>query len=119
MIDGRQKDEGWGTAVIPRLAEALQNELAEVKGFSEQNISRMIAFYRAYPEPDVFLPQPVAKLALLPKLPQAVAKLKTPAKKKPGVKPATVPPFNDSILWAIPWGHHALLMEKVEFQHRL
>jgi len=71
--------------VIPRLAKELHNELPEEKRFSERNIGRMI-FFRAYPRPDDFLPQ-------------AVAKLELPA---------------ESILWSIPWGHHALLMEKLE-----
>jgi hypothetical protein len=51
LIDGRQRQEGWGAAVIPRLARELKNELPEVKGFSERNIKRMLAFYRAYPGP--------------------------------------------------------------------
>src|SRR4051794_40813056 len=38
MIDDRQRREGWGTAVIPRLARELQNELPEEKGYSERNI---------------------------------------------------------------------------------
>lgn len=40
--------EGWGKAVIPRLAKDIHNEMPEVKGFSERNIGRMVAFYRAY-----------------------------------------------------------------------
>ena len=38
MIDARQIREGWGAAVIPRLARELHNELPEEKGFSERNI---------------------------------------------------------------------------------
>ena len=52
IIDGRQQREGWGAAVIPRLALALHNELPEVKGFSERNIKRMLTFYREYPDTD-------------------------------------------------------------------
>jgi len=44
IINARQKQEGWGSAVIPRLARELKNELPELKGFSERNIGRMIAF---------------------------------------------------------------------------
>ncbi|HEV3002981.1 MAG TPA: DUF1016 N-terminal domain-containing protein [Pirellulales bacterium] len=104
MIDDRQQREGWGAAVIPRLARELRNELPEVKGFSERNIGRMIAFYRAYTRPEKFLPQLVAELPSPDKMPQAVAK--------------STPP-DDSILWSIPWGHHALLIEKVDAKHRL
>jgi len=97
MIDRRQREEGWGAGVIPRLARELHNELPEEKGFSERNIARMIAFFRAYRRPNDFLPQAVAKLPS-PKVPQTVAKMELQ---------------DDSILWLIPWGHHALLMEKI------
>lgn len=104
MIDSRQEKEGWGAAVIPRLARELANELPEEKGFSERNIKRMLAFYREYPDPDVIVPQPVAQLPASKKVPQAVAQTGT---------------STDSLLWAIPWGHHALLMEKVDAGNRL
>ncbi|SRR5579883_1023557 len=104
MVDERQSKEGWGAAVIPRLARELQNELAEEKGFSERNIGRMIAFYRSYPNPIDFLPQPVAKLPVTKKVPQPAAQIS---------------PASHSLLWAIPWGHHALLIEKVgDLSHR-
>ena len=32
MLDARQKSEGWGAAVIPRLARDIRNDLPEVKG---------------------------------------------------------------------------------------
>ncbi len=60
MINQRQQTEGWGAGVIPRLARDLKNELAEVKGFSARNISRMVTFYIEY-NTISFLPQPVAK----------------------------------------------------------
>lgn len=59
MLDARQKVEGWGAAVIPRLAQDIRNDLPEVKGFSERNIKRMLAFYREYTSV-AFVPQPVA-----------------------------------------------------------
>ena len=99
LLDARQSQEGWGASVIPRLSRDLQNELPEVKGFSERNIDRMVAFFRAYPNPSDFSPQAVAKLATPEKVPQPVAKSG---------------PGSDSLLWSIPWGHHALLMEKVK-----
>ena len=33
LIDVRQEKEGWGAAVIPRLADELRNDLPEEKGF--------------------------------------------------------------------------------------
>jgi hypothetical protein len=61
-LDVRQKAEGWGAAVIPRLAQELKNEMRELKGFSERNIKRMPAFYRDYPDPGAIVPQAVAQL---------------------------------------------------------
>jgi hypothetical protein len=122
MIDGRQRRQGWGTGVIPRLARELRNELPEIKGFSERNIGRMIAFYRAYPRPSDFLPQPAAKLSLPQKLPQAAAKMEASEKvpqrlaklhtnREVQQVAAQLP---DSILWSIPWFHHVVLMTKVK-----
>lgn len=62
MIQERQDHEGWGTAVIPRLAGDIRNELPEEKGFSERNIKRMLRFYRKYPNILPIMPQAVAQL---------------------------------------------------------
>jgi len=61
LIHTRQQQQGWGAAVIPRLARDLHNELPEEKGFSERNIKRMLAFYREYADLE-FVPQPVAQI---------------------------------------------------------
>jgi predicted nuclease of restriction endonuclease-like (RecB) superfamily len=58
----RQASEGWGAAVIPRLALDLRNELPEVKGFSERNLKRMLTFYRAYPDLGAIVPPAVAPI---------------------------------------------------------
>ena len=109
MIAAKQDVEGWGAAVIPRLAVDLRNDLPGLKGFSKRNIGRMITCFRAYPGMNEILPQPVAKLGQKPKqeltnLPQPVAKTQQP----------------DSIVCLlslvpkIPWGHNILLIEKVK-----
>ena len=106
MIEDRQRQQGWGAGVIPRLSRELHNELPEVKGFSERNIKRMLAFYRAYADVPVFVPQPVAQIQRPEKVPQAVARIPVSA---------DLPlPAADSLLWLVPWGHHALLLEKVK-----
>ena len=58
IIDQRQRQEGWGAGIIPRLAIDLHNELPEMKGFSERNLKRMLAFYRAYRAIRAKVPQP-------------------------------------------------------------
>jgi hypothetical protein len=111
IIDARQKEEGWGAGVIPRLARELKNELPEEKGFSERNIKRMLAFYRAYPGPESIVPPAVAQLPPPPKSPEVAAK--SPALRK---GPQAVAQFCDCVLWSVPWAHHVVLMEKVKDQ---
>ncbi len=94
-IDRRQKTEGWGAGVIPRLALDLHNELPEEKGFSERNIKRMLAFYREYPHLE-FVPQSVAQIESGSKVPQAAAL------------------FPADLIQSVPWGHHAELISKVK-----
>ena len=106
-IDSRQQQEGYGTGVIPRLARDLHNELPEEKGFSERNIKRMLAFYRLYPN--------AALDAEL--VPQAVAQAASPALAQAGdvaALPTAGADFPPALLLAVPWGHHAVLMEKVK-----
>jgi predicted nuclease of restriction endonuclease-like (RecB) superfamily len=61
LIAERQRQEGWSAKVIPNLAKDLNNEISHTKGFSERNLGRMLAFYKAYPD-EAILPQAVAKL---------------------------------------------------------
>lgn len=61
MILLRQQNEGWGNAVIPRIAGDIKNELSELKGFPEKNLGYMVQFAKAYLEESI-LQQPVAKL---------------------------------------------------------
>ena len=101
ILHERQHQEGWGRAVIPRLTRDLRNELPEIKGFSERNIGRMVAFYRTYSGDLLILPQPVAKLVGDNKVPQSVEQMDTSA-------------ILQQLVAKIPWGHNILLMEKVK-----
>ncbi len=56
-IAKRQIAEGWGAAIIPRLAKDIKNDMPEIKGFSERNLKRMVRFYREYPFLSEFVPQ--------------------------------------------------------------
>ncbi len=96
MIHERQHQEGWGAAVIPRLANELKNELPDLKGFSERNIKRMLAFHRAYSDAGEIVPQVAAQTSPPSKVPQPAAQMA------------------DSLLWSIPWFHHVILIEKVK-----
>lgn len=69
MIAARQKLEGWGAGVFPRLAADLKNELPEEKGFSLRNLKLMVQFHQEYP--DVFpIGQPAVAQLGAPPVPQ-------------------------------------------------
>jgi predicted nuclease of restriction endonuclease-like (RecB) superfamily len=107
LVSRRQMTRGWGSSVIPRLARDIRNDLPEVKGFSERNIGRMIAFFREYGEHPAILPQAVANpppAAAKPILPQPVAKL---------FRSSSSEQLHQLVI-QLPWGHNILLMEKVK-----
>lgn len=109
IIDERQQREGWGAAVIPRLASELRNELPELKGFSERNIKRMLAFYREYSEPWKIQGGQYVGLPAPEKVPQPAAQIRSTTK-----VPQPAAQLIESILWSLPWFHHVILMEKIK-----
>ncbi len=116
LLDRRRTEQGWGAAVIPRLARDLANELPEVKGFSERNLKHMQRFHRLYLDAPEFGQQPVAQLIAPEK---AFPERAAPGKRAPakGQQPvaqmaALVAALSPSSLLALPWGHHILLMAK-------
>jgi len=115
MIHARQQIEGWGSGVIPRLSKDIRNELPEVKGFSERNIGRMIAFYNNYSGGDEILPQAVAKLELPENQVsengnQSVARMVNGDSHPYGLGNQS----NFPLVMQLPWGHNILLLEKVK-----
>jgi len=96
LIAARQKEEGWGTGVIPRLAAALKNELPEEKGFSERNLKYMIRFAREY-SLDQIAPQRVAPIGQ-----QAAALLQN--REETIVQQAAA---------QLSWYHHIALLDKL------
>lgn len=57
----RQKEEGWGTKVIDRLARDLNREFPEMKGFSSRNLKYMRAFAAAY-QNEAFVQEVLAQI---------------------------------------------------------
>ena len=104
-IAERQKQAGWGAAIIPRLASDLHAEFPEIAGFSERNLKRMLAFYREYPDLFAILPQPAAKLSEPGKVPQPAAQVESDTDSA-----SRLQPFAEKL----PWFHHVILMEKVK-----
>jgi predicted nuclease of restriction endonuclease-like (RecB) superfamily len=60
-ILARQRNEGWGTKVIDRLADDLNRAFPEMTGLSARNLKYMRAFAEAYPDRE-FVQQVVARL---------------------------------------------------------
>ncbi len=130
MIATRQKAEGWGAGVIPRLAADLKNELPEEKGFSERNLKRMVRFFREYSDLASFMPQAAALLSKDDQIeaqaaPQThpPANLQQPAakfeetddKEFPNVPQAAAHlPIPLDVLFGLPWFHHVVLIEKLK-----
>lgn len=85
LIFNRQKQEGWGAGVIPRLAKDIKNELPELKGFSERNIKFMVQLFKEY-ESDAAIGK------------QAVSQLENVKR----------------LVSQIPWGHNILLMQRIK-----
>ncbi|WP_005035742.1 PDDEXK nuclease domain-containing protein [Holophaga foetida] len=84
-----QQSQPWGSGVIPRLARDLKNEMPEVKGFGERNLTNMAAFASEYGAPPI--PQQlVAELLTTPETPL------------------------ETLVLHLPWGHNLLLMQKVK-----
>lgn len=79
IISEKQEEQGWGSKIIEKLANDLQNAFPGMAGFSKRNIFRIQAFYAAYEI-----------------VPQAVAQ------------------FADFPIFNIPWGHNAVLLEKLK-----
>ncbi len=129
-IAAMQAKEGWGAGVIPRLARDIANDLPEVKGFSERNMGRMIAFAREYPGMKKFLPRATARLAEPPQGQPPVAQLPGSSMLPPPVAKFPVaeilPPLVaklaveddlgilQRLAAQIPWTHQVMLMEKIK-----
>jgi len=57
----RQREDGWGTKVIERLANDLRRELPDMQGLSPRNLGYMKACAEAWPD-EAILQAPLAKL---------------------------------------------------------
>ncbi|MGH7145050.1 MAG: PDDEXK nuclease domain-containing protein [Planctomycetota bacterium] len=93
----RQRAQGWGKAVVDRLAQDLQHEFPGLSGFSPRNVWRMRAFYLAWTEEVIAPPARDADHTILPQL---VAELDGRTLPQPVAE--------------IPWGHNVWLLEKVK-----
>ena len=125
VLAARQNTEGWGAAVLPRLAIDLHNDLPEVHGFSERNMRRMIQFHQEYPGLFSIWPRPVAKsqgpsetASIRPRpVAQLAARTSRGRKGPPAVAQLPTDPAESTLLRAItqiPWAHNVILIQMVK-----
>jgi len=103
----QEKEEGWGTKVIDRLAVDLKTEFPEMTGLSPRNLRYMRDFALAYPY-FPFLQEPLAKSASLEDAiwQPPVAKLE-PSNDQPGT-------IWQPVVAQLPWAHHMVILSKVK-----
>jgi predicted nuclease of restriction endonuclease-like (RecB) superfamily len=109
VLAERQKNEGWGAAVLPRLATDLHNDLPEVKGFSARNLRLMIQFFDEYPAFGPIWQRAVAKLSDDP----------TGGKKGSPLMSQLPAESADAQIWQravaqLTWAHNVILIQKVK-----
>lgn len=109
MIAERQQLEGWGKGVIPRLAQDLQNELPEEKGFSARNLRLMIQFYGEYSSLFPIWQPPVAKLT--DSGPSAEIRTRTVAELN---SQKTDTQIVQQAVAQLPWAHNVILIQKLK-----
>ncbi|MBC7748606.1 MAG: DUF1016 domain-containing protein [Methylotenera sp.] len=124
MIHNQQQQKGWGKGVIPKLAIDLKNELAEVRGFSERNILRMLTFYKEYSnfsispllvselETGSIRQLPVSHLENDTNTQLPVAHLDDDAITKLPV--SQLETTNQQLITKIGWAHHIILIQKIK-----
>lgn len=100
VLAERQKEEGWGAGVLPKLAADIRNDLSDVKGFSVRNMRRMIQFRHEYPE-------------LFSIRPPAVAELDPPTTEHPIRQPLVAELLQQAIS-NVSWAHNITLLQKVK-----
>jgi predicted nuclease of restriction endonuclease-like (RecB) superfamily len=111
----KQQEEGWGAAVIDKLAADLQREFPDLKGLSRTNVYRMRSFYAACCDGVPFVPQPVGQIHAFtfnPIVPQPVGQLKLMSNPKfvqQDVERSSPP----EPMASLPWGHNVTLIESL------
>jgi predicted nuclease of restriction endonuclease-like (RecB) superfamily len=111
--------EGWGTKVIEQLADDLQKEFPDMKGFAVRSLLYMKQFAVIYPDL-LITQQPAALIKKNAKtvITQQAAALIKKDKNLIGQQPAAqfsnkIYYLSNPVLVNIPWGQHMLLMDKI------
>jgi predicted nuclease of restriction endonuclease-like (RecB) superfamily len=100
----RQKQEGWGTKVIARLAADLRSEFPDMKGLSQRNFEYMQTFAGAWPH--FPFPQPAVA-----EMPESVKSNKILPRSFSNIRTSTIP---QPLVAELPWTHHIIILDKVQ-----
>lgn len=114
MIHSQQQQKGWGKGVIPKLANDLKNELAEVKGFSVRNIQMMVQFFNEYQMITSIGQLPVSDLES-----QSITQLPVAHLDNTAITQLTVAQLEDTknqaqLIALIGWTQHTILLQKIK-----
>ena len=110
-IAEKQTRHGWGEAVVARLARDLQSAFPGTRGFSAQNLWRMLQLHATFTAPE-FLAQ--AERVLL----RGSEKLSQGVRESRQAAPSSRPSRKLSqavrvLVSSVPWGHHANVLSRV------
>ena len=94
-IVNRQMEKKYGAGIIETISRDLQADFPNTKGFSRRNLFYARKFYLLYCE-------------RFKKVQQVVAQFDSAA---PSKHEGTT---NEEVLFSIPWGHHCILIDKIE-----
>src|SRR5688572_29809994 len=102
----KQRDFGWGDAVVETLSEDLRKAFPSMRGFAARSLWNMRRFFAAYASPE-FLPQLVAEMSSQRGrrfLPQPVAESSKARIKATGLNAEEAAELLRQLVAEIPWG---------------
>ena len=102
----------WGSGFMRMLSQDLKQELPEATGLTQSNLYYCKKFYLLYNQENIILPQVVGKIESNEPnqiVPQVGGKLQDEKLPQLGAEMQT-------LLSAVPWGHHRYIMDKCKGQ---
>jgi predicted nuclease of restriction endonuclease-like (RecB) superfamily len=113
----RQKQEGWGTKVIGRLASDLRSEFPDMKGLSQRNFVYMQTFAAAYPHFPFFQPR-LTVMSNNSITQPLVAQLKKDKERQSvlqkGLSKLPSDVITQPLVAQLPWTHHTIILDKLQ-----
>ncbi|WP_225781236.1 YhcG family protein [Xenophilus sp. Marseille-Q4582] len=100
-----QQTQGWGEAVVERIAADLRAAFPGIQGFSARNVWDMRRLVEAYTRPE-FLRQAVAEM------PRPKASRRAPA--TPASTERAAAASLRQLVAEVPWGHHLLILGRTQ-----